>query len=152
MAAQLSGPGGGGRFDLKQNSDINVTPFVDVMLVLLIVMMVSAPLATKAIKVDLPPAQPPSNSQDKHKPTFISIQKSGEIFLSGDTVEKTGLDRLAADLQRRLNVPDAHTETILIRADRDVQYNNFMNVVNQLQTDGFYKVGLIVEDAPIGEQ
>ncbi|MFX4910591.1 biopolymer transporter ExbD, partial [Acinetobacter baumannii] len=55
MAAQLSGPSGGSRFDLGQNSDINVTPFVDVMLVLLIVMMVSAPLATVSIKVDLPP-------------------------------------------------------------------------------------------------
>jgi biopolymer transport protein ExbD len=151
MAAKLSGPGGGGRFDLGQNSDINVTPFVDVMLVLLIVMMVSAPMATKSIKVDLPPATPPTNSQDKHKPTFISIQKNGDIFLTGDSPSKTNLDRLASDLQTALHVPDARTETILVRADRDVPYEKFMNVVNQLQGDGFYKVGLIVEDAPIGE-
>lgn len=151
MAAQLSGPSGGARFDLKQNSDINVTPFVDVMLVLLIVMMVSAPLATVSIKVDLPPATPPKNSDDKHKPTFISIQKSGDIFLTGDSPSKTSLDRLAADLQAKLGVPDAHQEVILVRADRDVKYDKFMQVVNQLQTDGFYKVGLIVEDAPIGE-
>ena len=150
MAAQLSGPSGGSRFDLGQNSDINVTPFVDVMLVLLIVMMVSAPLATVSIKVDLPPATP-NNGADKHKPTFISIQKSGKIYLTGDAASETGLDRLAADLQAKLGVPDAHTETILIRADRDVHYNQFMQVVNQLQQDGFYKVGLIVEDAPIGE-
>jgi biopolymer transport protein ExbD len=151
MAAKLSGPGGGSRFDLGQNSDINVTPFVDVMLVLLIVMMVSAPMATKSIKVDLPPATPPTNSQDKHKPTFISIQKNGDIFLTGDSPSKTNLDRLASDLQTALHVPDARTETILVRADRDVPYEKFMNVVNQLQGDGFYKVGLIVEDAPIGE-
>jgi biopolymer transport protein ExbD len=150
MAAQLSGPSGSSRFDLKQNSDINVTPFVDVMLVLLIVMMVSAPLATVSIKVDLPPATPPA-ANDKHKPTFISIQKSGEIFLTGEAPAKTSLPTLAADLQRVLGVPDAHSETILIRADRDVKYNQFMEVVNQLQSDGFYKVGLIVEDAPIGE-
>lgn len=151
MAAKLSGPSGGSRFELGQNSDINVTPFVDVMLVLLIVMMVSAPMATKSIKVDLPPAQPPISQQDNKKPTFISIQKSGDIFLTGDSPSKTGLDRLAADLQAKLGVPDARNETILIRADRDVPYEKFMEVVNQLQGDGFYKVGLIVEDAPIGE-
>jgi biopolymer transport protein ExbD len=151
MAAKLSGPGGSGRFDLGQNSDINVTPFVDVMLVLLIVMMVSAPMATKSIKVDLPPSDSHHVIDNTHKPTFISIQKSGEIFLTGDSPSKTGLDRLAADLQTALHVPDARTETILVRADRDVPYEKFMAVVNQLQGDGFYKVGLIVEDAPIGE-
>lgn len=150
MAAQLSGPSGSSRFDLKQNSDINVTPFVDVMLVLLIVMMVSAPMATVSIKVDLPPATAPT-THDNKKPTFISIQKSGDIYLTGDSPSKTSLDRLAADLQAKLGVPDAHTETILVRADRDVKYDTFMSVVNQLQSDGFYKVGLIVEDAPIGE-
>lgn len=150
MAAQLSGPSGGARFDLKQNSDINVTPFVDVMLVLLIVMMVSAPLATVSIKVDLPPATPSPEKPTK-KPTFISIQKNGDIFLTGDSPSKTSLDRLAADLQAKLGVPDAHQEVILVRADRDVKYDKFMQVVNQLQSDSFYKVGLIVEDAPIGE-
>jgi biopolymer transport protein ExbD len=58
MAAKLSG-GGGGRFDLGQNSDINVTPFVDVMLVLLIIFMVAIPAATVSVKLDLPPAIPP---------------------------------------------------------------------------------------------
>jgi biopolymer transport protein ExbD len=150
MAAKLSG-GGSGRFDLGQNSDINVTPFVDVMLVLLIVMMVSAPVATKSIKVDLPPATPDTKSDPTHKPTFISIQKDGQLFLTGDSPAKTSLDRLAGDLQAKLNVPDSRTQVILIRADRDVKYNSFMDVVNQLETDGYYKVGLIVEDAPIGE-
>ncbi len=151
MAAKLSGPGGGSRFDLGQNSDINVTPFVDVMLVLLIVMMVSAPVATKSIKVDLPPAQPNPKNIDNKKPTFISIQKDGQLFLTGDSPAKTSLDRLADDLQAKLGVADSRTEVILIRADRDVKYNSFMDVVNQLETDGYYKVGLIVEDAPIGE-
>ncbi len=151
MAAQLSGPGGGGRFDLRQNSDINVTPFVDVMLVLLIVMMVSAPMATKSIKVDLPPAQPPKASDPKTKPTFISIQKDGEIFLTGEAPRKTSLDTLGADLQSALHVPDARSEPILIQASRDLPYDRFMDVVNQLETDGFYKIALIVEDAPIGE-
>ena len=146
MAAQLSGPSGGSRFDLKQNADINVTPFVDVMLVLLIVMMVSAPLATVSIKVDLPPATPPQNSDNKQKPTFISIQKGGDIYLTGESARKTTLDHLGSDLQGALHVADARNETILIRADRLVRYKDFMSVVNQLQTEGFYKVALINEN------
>ena len=150
MAAQLSGPGGSNRFDLKQNSDINVTPFVDVMLVLLIVMMVSAPLATKSIKVDLPPAQPPKIVNPNDKPTFISI-RPGSIYITGNSPHLTSLDRLAGDLQAALHVPDARNEVILIQADHSIPYNNFMDVVNQLETDGFYKIGLIVDDPNIGE-
>ncbi len=144
MAAKLSGSGGG-KFDLGQNSDINVTPFVDVMLVLLIIFMVSAPLATVSIKVDLPPATPSPNKPLK-KPTFISIQKSGEIYLSGETQRRTALASLSGDLAGALGVANPQNETILIRADREVHYKDFMAVVNQLQTDGFYKVGLITED------
>ena len=62
MAAKIGG-GGGGKFDLGQNSDMNVTPFVDVMLVLLIIFMVVAPLATTSIRIDLPPATPPERRQ-----------------------------------------------------------------------------------------
>ena len=140
MGAKLAGQGGG-KYELGQNSEINVTPFVDVMLVLLIIFMVAAPMATVAIKVDLPPAvaQPPSDK----KPTFISIQEGGKIFLV-DT--PTDLSRLGADLYTRLGGPDPKNETVLIRADRTVKYREFMNVVNQLQSDGYYRVGLISED------
>jgi biopolymer transport protein ExbD len=151
MAAQLSGPGGSSRFDLRQNADINVTPFVDVMLVLLIVMMVSAPLATKSIKVDLPPATPPKPSDPKTKPTFISIRPGNQIFLTGESPHQTSLARLGEDLQASLHVPDARNEVILIQADHSIPYNNFMDVVNQLETDGFYKIGLIVDDPNLGE-
>ena len=81
MAAKLSG-GGSSRFDLGQNSDIDVTPFVDVMLVLLIIFMVVAPLATVSIRLDLPPATPPPPGQHEKPPTFISIQDSGQIYVS----------------------------------------------------------------------
>ena len=142
MAAQLAGPGGAGKFDLKQNAEINVTPFVDVMLVLLIIFMVSAPLATVSIKVDLPPATPPKDAHPK-KPTYISLQKGGHIYI---VANPTTLDNLAGDLTRALDVPNPQNEVVLIRADRDVKYADFMAVVNQLQTDGFYKVGLITEN------
>jgi biopolymer transport protein ExbD len=142
MAAQLAGPGGEGKFQLRQNAEINVTPFVDVMLVLLIIFMVSAPLATVSIKVDLPPATPPKDAHPK-KPTYISLQKGGQVFI---VTTKTTLEGLGGDLSRALNVPNPQNEVVLIRADRDVKYKDFMAVVNQLQTDGFYKVGLITED------
>src|SRR6516225_1953549 len=77
MAAKLAGGNKRGGYELGQNADINVTPFVDVMLVLLIIFMVAAPLATTSLKIDLPPAQAPKNPQDQKKPTFISITKDG---------------------------------------------------------------------------
>jgi biopolymer transport protein ExbD len=144
MAAKVGG-GGGGRYDLGQNSDINVTPFVDIMLVLLIVFMVSIPAATLAIKVDLPPATV-TNTHPK-PPTFITMYKTGQIAIhNGEHGTDTfvTLDQLAGGLVANLGA-DAQTQSILIRADRQVRYGAFMAVVNQLQADGFFKVSLITE-------
>jgi biopolymer transport protein ExbD len=141
MAAKLGGLKGG-KYTIGQNADINVTPFVDVMLVLLIIFMVSAPLATVAIKIDLPPAIP-DNSPVKKKPIYINMKEDGNIYIVD---QRTTLDTLQADLQRAFNETDPRHETILIRADRLVRYGAFMSVVNQLQTDGFFKVSLITED------
>jgi biopolymer transport protein ExbD len=147
MAAKVGG-GGGGRFDLGQNSDMNVTPFVDVMLVLLIIFMVVAPVATVSIKLDLPPAKaPPPNAHDK-PPTFISITDSGQIFVSfgKETMKPATMDSLKTDLPASLAVANPLNERIFIRADRHVRYRQFMDVINQLQRDGYYKIGLISEN------
>ncbi len=146
MAAKLSG-GGGGKFDLGQNAEMNVTPFVDVMLVLLIIFMVVAPLATVSIKIDLPPATPPPKDKSK-PPTFISITDSGQIFVSmgAGSMKPSSMDGLATDLPTSLGVPNPTNERIFIRADRHVKYRQFMDVINQLQLDGYYKIGLIAED------
>ena len=144
MAAKVGG-GGGGKYDLGQNSDINVTPFVDVMLVLLIVMMVAVPVATLAIKVDLPPAVASPNKPKP--PTFIEVFPNGQIdVFNGEKGQHqpTTLAYLAGSLFQNLG-PGARTQSILIRADRATRYGDFMAVVNQLQTDGFYKVSLIIE-------
>jgi biopolymer transport protein ExbD len=148
MAAQLAGGGKKNKFDLGQNSDINVTPFVDVMLVLLIIFMVTAPLATVSIKLDLPPAKaPPPNSKIK-PPTFISIQDTGRIYVSmgENQTKETRLENLSIDLAASLGVPNPTNERIFIRSDKHVRYRLFMDVINQLQTDGFYKIGLISEE------
>ncbi len=148
MGAKVGG-GGNGKYELGQNSEINVTPFVDVMLVLLIIFMVAAPLATVSIKVDLPPATPPPPDQVKPKdPVYISIGENGRLNLSGK--QETDLGRLIGDLTKQLVEFDPNVappeQSVLIRADAGVLYNDFMEVVNSLQQSGFYKVGLISEE------
>jgi len=141
MAAKLGGVKGG-KYALGQNADINVTPFVDIMLVLLIIFMVSIPPATIAIKVDLPPALNQPNNPNQ-KPTYISIHQNGDILI---VAKLTSLPTLTTDLVAAMNKPNPKNETILIRADRLVRYKDFMSVVNQLQTEGYYKVALINEN------
>ena len=94
--ARAGAKGGGrlaGRYELKQNADINVTPFVDVMLVLLIVMMVTAPLATVAVKLDAPPADGHASAIP---PTFVSVTEHGLFLTSGGAARQTSLGALPA--------------------------------------------------------
>ena len=141
MAAKLAGSGGG-RYEIEQNATINVTPFVDVMLVLLIIFMVAAPLASVTIKVALPRAvaKPAANPP---KPVYISIKRNGNIFV-GDNA--TDLDSLADDLNKAVGRRDPTHERIFIRGDEEMEYLDFMNVMNKLQDSGFYSVALVGED------
>jgi len=140
MAGKVGG-GPKGKFDLGQNSDMNVTPFVDVMLVLLIIFMVAAPLATVSIKIDLPPPVPPKNPQKE--PVFINVEQNGKLYIAA---VPTSLETLTADVTRALQSPNPTDERIMIRANRYVPYRDFMAVLNELQGDGFFKIGLISED------
>ena len=146
MAAKVGGKGGG-RFDLGQNADMNVTPFVDVMLVLLIIFMVSIPAATVSIKLDLPPAIPPPPGTKVKEPILINIQRGGILFI-GEAPTK--LESLAGDLSTVLAKDDPTLpptqQRVYIRADRDVLYGEFMSVMNDLQGNGFYQVALINEE------
>ena len=142
MGAKLGG-GGGGKYTVEQNADINVTPFVDVMLVLLIIFMVSAPLATVSIRLDFPPAQPPKENQKLDEPTYISIQSTGSIFIAE---KQTTPETLAADLGAIIGGPNPQEERIFIRAHQDVLYGQFMDVMNVLQDEGYFKIALIPED------
>ncbi|HEX7943380.1 MAG TPA: biopolymer transporter ExbD [Phenylobacterium sp.] len=146
MAAKVGGKGGG-KFDLGQNSDMNVTPFVDVMLVLLIIFMVSIPAATVSIKLDLPPAIPPPPGTKVKEPILINIQRGGVLFIGE---QPTTLDGLTRDLAAALTKDDPTLppteQRVYIRADRDVIYGDFMAVMNDLQGNGFYQVALINEE------
>ncbi|KRB41249.1 MAG: biopolymer transporter ExbD [Pseudomonadota bacterium] len=141
MGAKLSGSGGG-RYAVDANSEINVTPFVDVMLVLLIIFMVAAPMAAVTVQVALPPAvaKPSTNPP---KPVYISIQSGGSIYL-GDT--PTDIADLGENLRSTIGQRNPEKERIFIRADKDVLYGDFMGVMNMLQDNGFYSVALIGED------
>jgi biopolymer transport protein ExbD len=144
MGGKLSGPAGQGGKTIQQNSDINVTPFVDIMLVLLIIFMVAAPLATVSIRLDLPPAVP-NNDPNPKEPVYITIQETGSIFIAE---RATSLETLAADVCAALGGgdPACKEERVFVRADAEVKYNQFMEVMNDLQEKGFFKVGLLNED------
>jgi biopolymer transport protein ExbD len=141
MAAKLGGQGGG-KYHVEQNAEINVTPFVDIMLVLLIIFMVASSVATVAVEVKLPIAvtKPAPNPP---KPVFISIQTDGRIFI-GDG--ETTFDTLGADLNSQIGRRDPTKERIFIRADQQTRYGDFMHAMNSLQDAGFYSVALVGED------
>ena len=144
MGTQLSGPGGKGHA-IEQNADINVTPFVDIMLVLLIIFMVAAPMATVSIRLDLPPAVPPPPDQPQKDPVYITIQETGSIFIAA---QQSSLEGLSSDVCVALGGgdPACKQERVFVRADPEVTYNQFMEVMNELQAKGFFKVGLLNED------
>ncbi len=141
MAAKLSGPRGG-RYEVGQNASINVTPFVDVMLVLLIIFMVAAPLASVTVKVALPPAAA-KPAKNPPKPVYISLKKDGRVYVGDNS---SSMDSLGDDLKAAVGARDPSKERIFIRGDQDVLYQDFMAVMNKLQDNGFYSVALVGED------
>lgn len=141
MAAKLSG-GGGGRYAIEQNSEINVTPFVDIMLVLLIIFMVAAPLATVSVEVKLPVAVAPMQPNPP-KPFYVSIQANSRVYIGDDEVD---IDNVGAELLDLIGNKTPSDERIFIRADQTTRYGDFMQVMNSLQDSGFYSVALVGED------
>ncbi|HEY2709877.1 MAG TPA: biopolymer transporter ExbD [Caulobacteraceae bacterium] len=140
MAAKLSGPGGG-RFDVEMNHDINVTPFVDVMLVLLIIFMVAAPLASVNVKVDLPVA----NAKPQPKPPqiiYVSIKANGDLYVGDNLTDLTELP----DALKLAAGSDRVGLRIFIRGDENVEYGKFLDAMNTMQDNGFYSVALVGED------
>jgi biopolymer transport protein ExbD len=139
MAMRLAGAGGGA-YSLNQNAEINVTPFVDVMLVLLIIFMVAIPVATVSVRVDLPPSSVSDSLQAP--PTFVSLQLDGSLYV-GD--RRTTLANLPADVASAIGVANPRQQRVYIRADEGVRYGEFMRVMNTLKADGYEKVALVSE-------
>ncbi|KQQ53819.1 protein TolR [Pseudomonas sp. Leaf127] len=123
--------------DLAENHEINVTPFIDVMLVLLIIFMVAAPLATVDIKVDLPAstAQPQPRPE---KPIFLSVKADKNLYLGNDMVAR---EQIGQVLDTRTH--GKKDTTIFFQADKGVDYGDLMEVMNTLRAAGYLKVGLV---------
>jgi len=124
--------------DLAENHEINVTPFIDVMLVLLIIFMVAAPLATVDIKVDLP-ASTAKPAPRPEKPVFVSVKAYQKLYVGDDLVAQPG--QLGAMLDVRTK-GDKET-TIFFQADKGVDYGDLMEVMNTMRAAGYLKVGLV---------
>jgi biopolymer transport protein TolR len=141
----MMGPGGGGRGGRGRTrnsggfNEINVTPFVDVMLVLLIIFMVAAPMMTTGVTVDLPKTKS-SSVPGNDEPLSVSIKSDGTIYVQNSEVK---LDELAEKLQAILG---EKTETrIFVRGDTTIDYGKVMRVIGEINGAGFTKVALLTD-------
>jgi biopolymer transport protein TolR len=142
MAAQINSATSGIRTRRRYHrpvSDINVTPFVDVMLVLLVVFMVTAPLLTVAVPVDLPKTQAKSINQDK-EPLVVTVDAAGDVYVQDKKVQ---LEDLTAKLKAITGAnPDAR---IFVRGDKTLAYGRIMEVMGNISSAGYNKVALVGE-------
>jgi biopolymer transport protein TolR len=122
-------------------SEINVTPMVDVMLVLLIIFMVSAPLLTVGVPLDLPQTQAKSLEQDR-EPLTVSVNLQGQVFLQNSEIP---VDELVAKLKAITDARGGFDERIYVRGDRKVDYGTVMRVMGRLSQAGFRRVALVTE-------
>jgi biopolymer transport protein TolR len=122
-------------------SEINVTPMVDVMLVLLIIFMISAPLLTVGVPIDLPQSKATSLDQDK-QPLTISVNTQGQVFLQDSEV---GIEELVAKLRAITETRGGFDERVYVRGDRKVDYGTVMRVMGRLSAAGFRRVALVTE-------
>ncbi|MBL8640552.1 MAG: protein TolR [Alphaproteobacteria bacterium] len=134
---------GGYRKSYRPMSEINVTPFIDVMLVLLIVFMVTAPLLSAGIPVDLPKTEAAAMSEKDEKPLEVAVNKSGEIYIGETKVTREALlGKLSAitgdDMERR----------VFIKADQGLSYGDVMAILGSINKAGYKKVALITEPTP----
>jgi biopolymer transport protein TolR len=122
-------------------SEINVTPMVDVMLVLLIIFMVAAPLLTVGVPLDLPQTQAKNLDQDK-EPLTLSVNLQGQIFLQNTEIK---IDELVPKLQAITQARGGLEERIYVRGDKKVDYGTVMKVMGRLSQAGFRRVALVTE-------
>ena len=144
MAMNMAGSSGGrGRRGRRKPvmAEINVTPMVDVMLVLLIIFMVSAPLLTVGVPIDLPQTQAKSLDQDR-EPLTVSVNLQGKVFLQNSEIP---IEELVPKLKAVTDARGGFDERIYVRGDRKVDYGTVMRVMGRLSQAGFRRVALVTE-------
>ena len=129
----------GGRRGRRPMAEINVTPFVDVMLVLLIVFMVTAPLLTVGVPVDLPET-PARSLGDDREPLAVSIDGSGQVFLQSTLITEDDLVPKLTAISK-----NGYNQRIFVRGDKTVDYGKVMEVMGLLNAAGFTRIGLVTE-------
>ncbi len=135
------GRGSSRKSSYRQMSDINVTPFVDVMLVLLIVFMVTAPLLTAGVEVNLPDADAPSLAENNNKPIEVSITSNGKIFVGEKEVNANKLPALLTAIANE----NFDEQKGFVRGDQGIEYGQVMDVISIINKTGFSKVALLSE-------
>ena len=159
MAGKVAATGGAGRRGAMQpTSDPNVIPFIDILLVLLIIFMVTAPIPTVDIRVDLPPPNPVPIRLEGLNPTIVGLRETPtglSVFVDEEVVLMSQLGERTLEHARRnnpaLDFEDLYAEArIFVRADQSTAYGNVVNVMSQLQEEGFVKVGIFAELASEG--
>jgi biopolymer transport protein TolR len=138
-AGSTTGRRGSRRSYRRLNSEINVTPFVDVMLVLLIVFMVAAPLLTVGVPIELPETQARPMQGDS-EPLTVTVAASGKVFLQETEVT---IDALVPKLEAIAQ--NGYEERIFVRGDKSVGYGEVMQVMGALNAAGFRKIGLVTD-------
>jgi biopolymer transport protein TolR len=143
MAMNMAGSSGGGRRGRRRPvmAEINVTPMVDVMLVLLIIFMVSAPLLTVGVPLDLPQTQAKSLEQDK-TPLQLSVDVGGKVFINDTEVAMT---ELIPKLKAITDARGGMDERLFMRADKKADYGTVARVMGQLSGAGFKHLALVTE-------
>jgi biopolymer transport protein ExbD len=154
MAGKLSSSGGGKKGRLEVTADPNVIPFIDVMLVLLIIFMIAAPISSVDIEVDMPTSRI-DPSKRPPRPTWISVSAGSAgvaVFVMNDQVSLEGLGDATYDavVANTPQIADDEFEIkdqrIYIRADAGIEYRHVVRVMNRLQEKGFTKIGFVAED------
>ena len=143
MAANAGTPvnGKGRRRRRAVMAEINVTPMVDVMLVLLIIFMISAPLLTVGVPVDLPQSQAKSLDQDR-EPLTLSVNPQGKVFIQN---EEISLDNLVVKLDAVAKARGGKDARVYVRGDKSANYGSMMAVMGRLSAAGFNRVALVTE-------
>ncbi len=141
VAAGAAGRRRGRRRGKAVMSDINVTPMVDVMLVLLIIFMVSAPLLTVGVPIDLPQTKAKSLDQDR-EPLTLSVNPQGQVFLMNSEIP---VDQLVDKLKAVTEARGGFDEKIYVRGDKSVQYGTIMQVMGRLSAAGFKRYSMVTE-------